>query len=145
MFSGITTFQTGSPITIRTDSDPANTGQSQQRPDLVGNPILPRGERTASRWFNTDAFANPEPPPYRYGNAGRGLVRNPGVNNFDFSFMKNTSITESVLLQFRAEFFNIWNHTQLGTPEFEMNTVDFGTISSAASPRVVQLALKLIF
>jgi hypothetical protein len=143
IFSGITTFQTGSPITIRTDADPANTGQSQQRPDAISDPTLPRGERTASRWFNTAAFA--DPTTYRYGTAGRGLVNNPGVNNWDLSLMKNTGITERVKLQFRAEFFNAWNHTQLGTPQFELHRGDFGMISSASSPRLIQLALKLIW
>jgi len=145
VISGITTFQTGSPVTIRTDSDPANTGQSQQRPDVLFDPRLPRGERTASRWFKTEAFADPVPPPYRYGNAGRGLVNNPGINNVDISIMKNTTISEGVRLQFRTEFFNAWNHTQLGTPEFELHRVDFGAISSAQAPRVVQMALKLIW
>jgi hypothetical protein len=142
-FAGITSFQTGPPVTIRTDADPANTGQSQERPDVLTDPKLPRGQRTAARWFNTDAFA--DPTTYRYGNAGRGLVNDPGVNNWDLSLMKNTSITERVRLQFRAEFFNTWNHTQLGTPQFELHREDFGMISSASSPRLIQLALKLIW
>ena len=144
-FAGITSFQTGPPITIRTNADPANTGQSQQRPDVLSDPTLPRGDRTADRWFNTDAFADPPAMSYRYGNAGRGLVNDPGVNNWDLSLMKNTSISESVRLQFRAEFFNAWNHTQLSTPEFELHTEGFGSIGSASSPRLIQLALKLIW
>jgi hypothetical protein len=142
-FSGITTFQTGSPITIRTDADPANTGQSQERPDLIADPTLPRGQRTPARWFNTSAFA--DPTTYRYGNAGRGLVNNPGINNWDLSLMKNTNLSERVKLQFRAEFFNAFNHTQYGTPEFELHRGDFGMISSAYSPRLIQMALKLLW
>jgi hypothetical protein len=142
-FSGITTFQTGSPLTIRTDADPANTGQSQERPDVLSDPMLPRGERTASQWFDTSAFA--DPTTYRYGNAGRGLVNNPGINNWDLALMKNTSLAERLKLQYRVEFFNSWNHTQLGTPQFELHRGDFGMISSARSPRLIQMALKLIW
>jgi len=142
-FSGITTFQTGSPLTIRTDADPANTGQSQERPDVLSDPTLPRGQRTPARWFNTAAFA--DPTTYRYGTAGRGLVYNPGINNWDLCLMKNTTIRERLKLQFRVEFFNAFNHTQYGTPQFELHRSDFGMISSAYSPRLIQMALKLLW
>ncbi len=144
-FSGITTFQTGPPITIRTDSDPANTGQQFQYPDLVGNPRVVPGGRKVTQWFNTAAFADPVPPPYRYGDAGRGLVYNPGINNWDLALMKNTRIHERLGLQFRAEFFNAFNHTQYGTPDFDMQDSGFGAISSARAPRIIQLALKLLW
>jgi len=142
-FSGITSFQTGAPITIRTSDDPANTGQSQERPDVLANPTLPRGQRTPARWFNTSAFA--DPTTHRYGNAGRGLVNNPGINNWDLSLMKNTTIRERLKLQFRAEFFNAFNHTQYGTPVFELQQSTFGEILGARDPRYIQLALKLLW
>jgi hypothetical protein len=141
--TGITTFSSGSPVTIRTVDDVSNTGASQQRPDVLFDPELARGARTASRWFKTEAFVNPPVP--RFGNAGRGLITNPGVSNFDLSVLKNTRIQESLQLQFRAEFFNAWNHTQLGTPSFQLGDSDFGSIGSARSPRIIQLALKLVF
>ncbi len=141
--SGITTFQTGPPITVRTLSDPANTGQQFQYPDVVCNPRNVSGGPTPTKWFNTACFEDPTTT--RYGNAGRGLVNGPGVNNWDLAMMKNTSIGESVRLQFRAELFNAFNHTQYSTPGFDMQNADFGVISSARAPRLAQLGLKLLW
>jgi hypothetical protein len=77
------------------------------RPDLVGNQPI-EGRKTVEQWFNTTAFA--EPAPGFFGNAGRNIIREPGIHKWDMSFFKNNRITESVNLQFRAEFFNIFNH-----------------------------------
>ncbi|MCL5006365.1 MAG: TonB-dependent receptor [Acidobacteria bacterium] len=142
-FSGITTFQSGPPITIRTALDPANTGQTQQVPDVVCNPNNVPGGQSASMWFNTACYQ--DPTTYRYGDAGRGLVTSPGINNWDMALMKNFKIGERVALQLRGEFFNIFNHTQLGVPAFDMQEADFGVISTARSPRLGQVALKLLW
>jgi len=144
-FSGITTFETGPPITIRTDRDPANTGQTQQYTDVIGNPRIVPGGRSVLKWFNTDAFVVPVTPPYRYGNAGRGLVNAPGINNWNLALMKDTSIHERLRLQFRAEFFNAFNHTQYGTPDFDKGDENFGAISNSYAPRIIQLAMKLLW
>ena len=142
-FSGITSFQTGAPFTIRTDDDPANTGQQFEYPDLVGDPNNVPGGRSVLQWFNTKAFA--DPTTYRYGNAGRGLVNAPGINNWDLALMKDTKIHERLRLQFRAEFFNAFNHVQYGPPDFDMQDSNFGAISNDAGPRIIQLAMKLLW
>ena len=95
--SGITTISTGFPFTVRTLTDVSNTGTGQQRPDVLFNPVLPRGQRTADGWFNTKAFS--DPTTYRYGNAGRTLISAPGVNNFTLAAMKDTSVREGLRLQ----------------------------------------------
>ena len=142
-FSGITTFEDGAPITIRTDDDPANTGGEYEYPNLVGNPRVVPGGRNILEWFNTAAFA--DPTCYCYGNAGRGLVRQAGINNWDLSLMKNTQIHERLRLQFRAEFFNAFNHVQLSAPDIDLQDSAFGAISSDRGPRIIQLAMKLLW
>ena len=67
-------------------------GERRARPNLVGNPELPESERTLARWFNTDAFAAFSPAPQAFGNAGVGIMRGPGVANFDFTLAKNFAI-----------------------------------------------------
>jgi hypothetical protein len=140
--AGITTFQTGFPLTVRTQTDVSNTGTGQQRPDVLFDPTLSRGERTAERWFRTDAFALPET--IRYGNAGRSLISNPGVNEFTLSVTKDTTIGERLSVQFRAEALNAFNNPSLGDPSFEVENGDFGSIGNAGA-RIIQLGLKLIF
>jgi len=141
--TGITTFQNGGPLTVRTQLDVSNSGTAFQRPDLIGQPNLPSGQRRLDRWFNTAAFANPTT--IRYGNAGRSLIDKAGVNNFDLALMKDTAVRERVRLQFRAEFFNAFNHPMWGSPTFELGDARFGTIASAADPRLIQLGLKLLW
>ena len=89
-----------------------------------------------------------------YGNAGVGILRGPGQFNFDASLMKNTTIAEGKVLQFRAEFFNLFNHAQFSNPNAigsgtalsNVNAPNAGQITSTAvNPRVIQLGLKFIF
>ena len=80
------------------------------------------------------------------GNAGRNSIPMPGINNFDFSIFKTFDITEGVKTKFRAEFFNGFNHPQWGTPNLNLSSTTFGTISSLLhSPREIQFALDLTF
>ncbi len=81
-----------------------------------------------------------------WGNSGTGIISGPGQHNWDFSAIKNTKITEGTSLQFRAEFYNIWNHPQYNPPNNNVNATGFGAISSSSvPPRVVQFALKFLF
>ncbi len=138
--SGIVSLQSGVPLTITIPGDRAGTGDGGQRPDLVA-PV----ERlmTISQWFSTASFANPALG--TFGNAGRGLVRGPGINNWDVSFTKRTQISERVGLQFRGEFFNLFNHTQFSGVGTGFGSGTFGQVTSARNPRVSQLALRLTF
>jgi hypothetical protein len=80
-----------------------------------------------------------------FGNAGRNIMRGMFRESLDFGAIKNFGITERHKLQFRAEIFNILNHANLGNPNGNQSAVQFGRITGASAPRVIQLALKYIF
>jgi hypothetical protein len=143
----ITTLQTGQPLNVTGASNNRAT-----RPNSTGNSAK-LDNPTAQMWFDTTQFINP--PLYTLGTVSRTLpdVRAPGLFNMDLSLIKDTSITERVRLQFRAEAFNWINRTNLGLPNTSFiagpdgrNTNGaFATITSARDSRIGQLALKLIF
>jgi hypothetical protein len=119
---------------------------------VVGNPN--NGPRQWNAWFNTAAFAPAAAG--TFGNAGRNTIIGPGNNGADFSVVKLTRINERVHLQFRSEFFNIFNHPNFGLPNATVNSSGFGAITSTpdvaaanplgdGGPRQVQFALKLVF
>jgi Carboxypeptidase regulatory-like domain len=141
--NGVTIYQTGTPVDTSLAFDNAGTGGSgaDDRPDLVGDPN--NGPKTPLEWFNTAAFALPTPG--RYGNARRNIIDAPGVSNFDFSIFKNFHINEKHQFQFRAEVFNLFNHTQFDPPNTVFGTANFGRITSAGDGRQIQLAVKYSF
>ena len=143
--SGIGTFQKGAPITVNTPGDLANIGPGPaQRPHLLRNPNLPSGKGTAERWFDTEAFALPEL--YTFGNAGRNLVVEAGEAQVDMSLTKNTAITESHRLEFRAEMFNVFNRVNfVGAPGRIAFTPNFGRLFNTGPSRQMQLGLKYVF
>ncbi len=152
--SGIFQARTGLPFTVSASGDPANTGNdSSGRAQLLPgkNPVLPASQRTPDQWFNTSAYA--PPAPYTFGNAGRNTLDGPGLVNFDVSMIKNISITEGRMVQFRSEFFNLMNTPHFGlnsqgsvqAPNRSVNGSGFGRISAAGPARQIQLALKFIF
>jgi hypothetical protein len=81
-----------------------------------------------------------------YGTLPRNFLRGPGRTNFDLAFSKTTALSrERLKLEFRAEFFNIFNHAEFGTPDTNINSGTFGQIRTTADPRIIQLALRLSF
>jgi hypothetical protein len=141
-WSSILGLYGGQPVAVVLGFDNASTGRAtSQRPDLVGNPNL--SDPTRLRWFNTSAFALPQP--LKFGNAGRNLFRGPGLKNFDTAVMKNFALAEKKNLQFRTEFFNAFNLVNFGAPNPTFNSQDFGVILSARASRSIQLSLKLGF
>ncbi|MBL8293602.1 MAG: TonB-dependent receptor [Bryobacterales bacterium] len=138
--SGINRFESGLPLTVSIPGDRAGVGGGGQRPDLIGAVTM---DRTLARWFNTGAFANPALG--TFGSAGRSLVRAPGINNWDVSFIKATQLKERMALQFRAEFFNLFNHTQWAGVNTSFGAAAFGQVTSARDPRITQLGLRLLF
>ena len=106
--------------------------------------MLDKGERTRARWFNTAAFALPQPG--RFGTAPRHPIHLPGLNQVDAGATKNFRFWESHQLQFRAEFFNAFNHPVFNDPNLAAGTPQFGTIrSTRVGGREIQLALKVLF
>jgi len=148
--NGITTFMSGTPFTVVDQSynydAPEITGFSAFRPNLVGNPN--QGPKTVSEWFNTSAFQRldlTKTPAGVYGTEGRNVVQGPGVAQWDFSAFKNIPFTESKSLQFRAEFFNLFNRANFRLPNSDISSPTFGQIQQALAPRLVQFALKFLF
>ena len=150
--TSILRFHSGFPYNVRLGFDNANIGARGDflRPDLVGDPNLPESQRTPERWFNTDAFAIPTQ--FTFGNVGRNTMIGPGFSNVDISLHKTTSITERHKIEFRVEFFNVFNNVNFANPISDMSST-FGTISSTRSPsplistgaREIQFALKYLF
>ena len=128
--SGIATIQSGFPFSPQLGYNPTGNGDSrnpvrpQINPDFSGK-LYPK---TATEWFNPNAFVTPYPG--TFGNAGRDSLQGPGLNDLDFSLVKNTAVHERVRAQFRAEYFNILNHTNFSTP----NPVVFSTGPTPAKP-----------
>jgi len=146
---GIVTLQSGRPFTVALlpEIDNSGTGRSvlgfgaNDRPNVSGDPNL--SSPSADRWFNTAAFAFPAPG--TFGNAGRNILRGPGYQNVNASLVKNTLLTERLNLQFRAEAFNLFNHTNLNLPDNFLGSPTFGRITSARDPRHLQFGVKLLF
>ena len=120
-------------------------GERRARPNLVGEPELPESERSVARWFNTDAFAAFSPAPQAFGNAGVGIMRGPGLANFDFTLAKNFQINARRYVQFRTEFFNAFNHPNFGPPNIARESSGFGRILTAGNARIIQFGLKFYF
>ncbi len=140
--NGIFSARSGTVFTPGINFDNANVGGGAQRPNVVGQPDL-GSNWSLGEYFNTNAFAIPAP--YTYGNAGRDSLRGPGFWDLDASVFRNFAIFERVRLQFRGEFFNIFNKANFGNPGATIGNPGYGVITSAGDPRLVQLALKLSF
>ena len=138
----IITEQTGIGNGVLYGNDTSNTGVGSW-PDMISNPVLPRSERSVKQWFNTAAFV--PPPPGRFGNSPRLSFHNPGLNSVDLIVDKRFFLREHMNGAFRAEFFNLFNHTNFSDVDNSLTSPGFGTIASAADPRIIQLALKLSF
>ena len=148
---GIVTLQTGFPFTPLVGSNQSNNGDSRNpdrvslNPNFTGSPI----QGSVNRWFNPAAFLLPTAG--TYGNAGRDIFTGPGLATFDTSLFKTTAISERLKLQFRAEFFNLFNHPNFGMPV--VSTFSAGAPSPTAgvitytttTQREIQFGLKLLW
>jgi hypothetical protein len=111
-------------------------------PNIIGDPNLPRGQRTPDRWFNT-SVVRPIDPNGPIGNAPRNNLRAPGMNNWDFGIFKKFPISERWgYFEFRAEFFNAFNHPIFDFPDSLVGDASFGSITSAQEARNIQFAVK---
>jgi carboxypeptidase family protein len=140
----IVTLQSGSPVAV-TQATNFNSfaGFGTQRPNLVGDPQLPARERTTAHWFNTAAFA--VAPMFTLGSASRNPVRGPSYHNVDLALSRRVPLSAMTALELRAEAFNLLNTPSFGNPNAVFGAANFGTITTAGDPRVIQLALKLHF
>jgi hypothetical protein len=139
---------TGFPVFVVDSSNASgvnfeNNGNSLNRPNQTCSPSS--GASSLGEFFNTSCFSGP--PAGELGNASRTPLSGPDFVNTDFSAIKNFTLPrEGMKLQFRSEFFNLFNHAQFGTPGGDINSSSFGVINTTVNnPRVIQLALKLLF
>lgn len=140
--NGIIMLRSGRPLTPTLPFDNANVGArgNFQRPNVVGDI---NGPETRQQWFSTSAFA--VSAPFTFGNAGRNIIEGPGYASVDFALYKNFMISESQQIQFRSEFFNIFNRTNYNNPGLSFGTPGFGVITGTDSARQIQFALKYLF
>jgi len=138
--SGITRLQTGPYLTVVSNSNIPNTRRAEY---LGGEVSLPADERGIDRWFNTAAFGRP--PDDRRGSSGVGAVEGPGRHLWDLSARKRFAFAERFRLQFQVDFFNAFNQLNFNNPSVNASSNDFGTITSVAPGRNLQLGLKLTF
>lgn len=147
--AGITILETGRPYNVSLGYDQANVGArgNFQRPNLVGQPYpggFQRGAGPGAYWFNTNAFQ--APPRFQFGNFGRNVLSGPGYRTTDLGIFKNFPIKERMRVQFRSEFFNIFNDTNFGNPQGASNNPNFGRITGMASlQRQIQFGLKFVY
>lgn len=141
----IMNYTGGYPFTIYSGQDNAFTGASKQRGDSVAGQIVTLGRRStaesSARWFNSAAFVPNAMG--TYGNTGRNAYRGPGYTNVDMGLMKRFTLRERLTTTFRFEAFNVLNHTNLGTPSNTVTNGNFGRITSAYDPRILQFALRM--
>jgi hypothetical protein len=160
--SGITSFESGTPVTIFQFNDPfraidycptevpcipgvypggigIDPSAVTPRPDrLAGVPL--KGPGTVAEWFNTAAFADAIG---HFGTSGRGVFTGPGLNNWDLALIKNFKISERFSAQIRGEFFNAFNHVSFDAVDDFTDDPTFGQLTGDHLPRNIQLGAKL--
>jgi hypothetical protein len=156
--SGILTAQTGDAFTVYAGTDRSATNGKDRAVVVgtLGGGDACLGAAPCLTGFNPNAFAAPLAAvgttadtyaayPFKYGNAGKGGVRGPGAFNWDIGIAKDFPLRESLVLQFRGEFFNAFNHVNYSDPVSTISSAGFGSTRSAADPRIGQLGLKVHF
>jgi Carboxypeptidase regulatory-like domain len=142
--AGLWTFQTGLPLQITLGGADGSNGLAigTNRPNFTGTVDYPQ---TPEQWFTTTGFSAPAPG--SWGTLTKGAIRGPGRNNWNVSMFKSFLISEArgSHLEFRAESFNTFNHTQFNGVNTSFTGGNFGAVNSAWDPRELQLAAKIIF
>ncbi len=145
---------TGQPLTVTTGSDVSLTGEAADRPNV--NPTVTTMVKTLNEYFNPAAFVggcttaaystNPYCVPLgSFGNAGRDVMHGPGTIQWDMSATRRFRFSERYKMEFRADFFNIMNHANWGSPAAGLTSSTLGQITSFGSPRLIQMNMKLFF
>ena len=160
VISGITTAQTGAPLTLFAGTDQSLTGIGKDSVNLLSQNVYRSGpcanQAPCVQWLVPSAFGLPALG--SFGNLGKAALRGPGLFNTDAGIYKNFSIRERMIIQFRAELFNIFNRANFYSPSNLSSTgystgslgdslsgAGFGNILAARDPRIAQLALKVSF
>jgi hypothetical protein len=150
--SGITRFSSGLPVFLTENDDNSllgtfgtgPNGNGVDTPNFNGGTLtFNRNPRSGLPYFDPNDFTTETIG--QLGTANKRFFHGPGINNFDMALLKDTHITESKVLQFRLEFFNVFNHAQFQNPSGSILNGTFGYVTAANAPRIGQLALKLLF
>ena len=146
--ASIVRAQSGSFLSVQTGLDNSltalvspNGGASAQRPNQVLTNVY--GDRSYNFYLNPAAFA--QPATGTFGNIGIANIQAPGSLQVDASLSRVFRVREKQTLEFRADAFNLPNHTRLGSPGTNLSSNTFGKINTALDPRIMQFALKYVF
>lgn len=147
--TGINTLTSGLPVNLTynpTNQFQVTTVGVSYRPNILGDPLTPEAQRGPSNYLNRAMVQVPTNPSQPFGNAGRNIVRGPGLFQLDLGLHKEFQLwSERTRLQFRTEAFNLTNKTNFTAPASNISSSNFGTITSTFPARQVQFALKLVF
>jgi outer membrane receptor protein involved in Fe transport len=152
--TGITTFQKGFPFSVLAADKLGLLTSFTQRANQIGQAYPSGFQKSINEWFNTAAFT--QPLAGQFGSSGRNILRQPGINNWDVGLGKTLNFTERIGFQFRAEAFNVFNHTQYGYDPFTStgigssvdnnpNDPQYGKVIAARPGRILQLGAKFVF
>jgi hypothetical protein len=144
--AGITRFASGLPVQMYETDDRGLVGEffgNLDTPLYNGAKLNITNPRSGQPYFNTSAFSLETLGVLN--TTHRRFFHGPGINNFDLSLLKDTRISERISAQFRAEFFNVFNHAQFINPSGNISSTSFGMVLSARDPRIGQVALKILF
>ena len=141
----VETYMSGPVFTVVTASNTASGlfPAGSLRPDLLRDPQLPSDQRTVTRWFDTSAFAQPDP--LKFGTSPRSVLRGASVATTDITLEKAFQLSERVKFEIRSEFYNLFNHANFNVPGSTYGAADFGQVTSARPARNTQLAARLSF
>ncbi len=145
--SGLTEYQTGSPLTIESGRDNSLTGYNNDRAVLTGESLDAPAGSDVRVWFNRNAFARNEIG--TFGTTGVGILTGPSLYSWNMGLFKNFHITERINVQFRSEYFNLFNQVNFANPNTNASSGGFGNITSthgfSGDPRIIQFGLKVLF
>ena len=152
--NGIARFWSGTPLTINSNGNAGTLGGGP-RANYNGSGPVTNENKSELDYFNVFAFSRPLEG--NLGNTGEGIIRGPGINQWDISMIKTTTFYERVRVQFRFETFNTLNHTQWAGVNTGLNVPNpntaptaatrgtFGQVNSTRDPRTIQLGVKVLF
>ena len=161
--NAILSFQKGNPFTLFSNDNQSEQNNFLDRVDIVSpvkklNPRVPTtidadnadctglsGPVTGNYYIDPTSFECANIAPFTFGTLGRNSIRGPGINNWDLSITKTTTISEHKSVEFRAEFFNAMNHVQFLNPDTAGFSPTFGQITSDRGPRIIQFGLKFYY
>jgi len=146
-WTGVMQYQTGRPYTVTSGTDNSLDGIGNDRAKLTGEPVAPPSGSAQTVWFNAAAFAVNDVR--TFGNTGKGSYYGPSLQSWDMGLFKNFRMGSDMNVQFRAEFFNVFNQVNFDIPNRNRSGGSFGVITrtdpSFGDPRIIQFGLKFVF